>query len=197
MKKQNQAPENPPEPTPHITPEMLEETLKLLEAEGMVYYAEGGAYIPTESGWKLLMEVEKTKEEIVAYGHSKIAATNDAMIIITKKSVLGKNPDAVIAVRSNKACKDLSPKFKHALKSSRKVEITIEVDGVKDSLTAFGSPAVKLTSSEEIVIRRDDVIDGRTLAIMASKSANELKQDLIEKLRNPNAEVKITLEIKP
>jgi DNA-binding HxlR family transcriptional regulator len=52
-----------PEPLPIITPEMVRTTLRALESKGMVKYMEGGAYVPTESGWKRLMEVKTVKEE--------------------------------------------------------------------------------------------------------------------------------------
>lgn len=185
-----------PEAAPEITPEMIQTTLKALEAKGMVYYMEGGAYVPTESGWKLLIEVMPTKEEIVAYGHPKITARNINCFEITKSSEIKKDMDSIIAVKANKACKDLKKEIKEALKEARKIEITIEAEGVKDKVIAYGSPVVKLTHPEEIVVRKNDFIDNRTLAILADKSANELKQELVEKLRKENTKVKITLEIK-
>lgn len=197
VRKDQGPPESAPEPAPHISPEMLRETLELLEAEGVIYFSEGGAYVPTEKGWKLLIQIKQMKEELIAYGHPQISATNDVLLAVTKSNTLGKNPDATIAVRANRACKDFSREFRHALKESKKIEITIEAGGVSDSLIAFGSPALILASPNEIVIRKDDRLDSRTLAIMSSKSANELKQDLVAKLRNPNSQVKITLEIKP
>jgi hypothetical protein len=43
---------------------------------------------------------------------------------------------------------------------------------------------------------RLDKIDGKTVGILANKSAEELNQDLVEKLRDSKTEVKIVLEIK-
>jgi hypothetical protein len=181
---------------PEITPEMLETTFSALESKGMVKYLDGGYYVPTESGWKLLMEVKPVKEEIVAYGHPNITATHTTTLEITKASDMGKDADCIIGIRANKGCKDLSKDFKDALKLGKKIEITLEADGIYDKIEAFGSPALKLSNSEDIVVRKSDFIDGRTLAILADKSANELRQDFVEKVRNPNMEIKITLEIK-
>lgn len=185
-----------PDVTPEITPEMLQTVLRTLESKGMIHYGEGGAYVPTESGWKLLTEIGPVTEEIIAYGSPKITATNLNFFTITKSSEARKDADSVIAVKANKSCKDLKREIKDALASAKKVEIKIEVDGIDDTITAYGSPALKLNHPEEIVIRKSDVIDSRTLAIFADKSANELKQELIEKLRNENTKVKIILETK-
>jgi len=187
-------PNETPEPMPTITPEMIRITLKTLESKGMIKYAESGAYVPTESGWKLLTEIKPIKEEIVAFGHPSINATNLRSIFITKANEAKEN--GVIAVKASKSSKDFKKETKDALKEARKVEITIEADGVEDKITGYGSPAMKLSHPEEISIRKDDFIDGKTVAILADKCANELKQELIEKLRDENTKVKITLEIK-
>jgi len=186
-----------PESAPKITPEVLEIVLRTLESEGLIHYEAGKAYIPTEAGWKILMETKPVKEEILAYGHKNVEATHTTTLEITKVGEITKDADCIIAVKADKACKDLSKEFKNKLKEARKVEITIEAEGVEDKIIAYGSPALKLTHAEDIVIRKSDFIDNRTLAILADKVANELKQDLVEKLRNPETKVKITLEIKP
>jgi len=195
MKKEFQTPEEPRGPAPTITPRMIETAMKALEAKGMIYYSEGGLYIPTEKGWKLLMEVGG-REEVVARGHASIQATDDKCFIITKSNSPEKYPEAIIAVSANKACADFSRKFRSSLKSSRKLEIVIEAGGIEEKITAYCSPALKLTSTYGAGIRKDDEIDGKTIGILANKSASELSQDLLEKLRNPETEVRITFEIK-
>jgi len=197
IKMLEMSPEFAPEPSPAITPEMIKSTFEALESRGMVHYTSGGIYVPTEEGWKLLMETRPEKEQIFARGHPKVLATNREMIKITRGEILEKELDATIAVKSDKACKDLKDEFKAALKRAKKVEIVIESEGVSDKIVAYGSPALKLSSMEEIIIRKDSDIDGRTLAILADKSANELNQELVERLRKLDAVVKIGLEIKP
>lgn len=184
------------EPAPEITPDMIQTTLRALETKGMIYYKDTGVYVPTERGWKLLLTIKPMKEEIIAYGHPNITATHTTTFEITKHADLRKDGDCIIGVRANKACKDLSKDFKLTLKEAKKLEIIIEAGGVVDKVITYGSPALKLTHPEDIVVRKSDYIDGRTLAILADKAANELKQDLVEKLRKPNTQIKITLEIK-
>lgn len=185
-----------PKPMPEITPEMIQTTLKALEAKGMVYYTEKGAYIPTESGWKLLMEIKPVKEEIIAYGHPNITATHKTTFEITKEESLGKEGSCIIGVRANKACNDLSEEFKNALKEGKKVEIRIEVEEISDKIIAFGSPALKMSDEKSIVIRKSDYIDKRTLAILADKAACDIKREIIERMKNPQTKMRILLEVK-
>lgn len=193
--KKYPVPDQPHGPSPEINPNMIQTAMKALEKTGMVYYSEGGLYVPTEEGWKLLMEVGG-REEITAYGHPDIKATDNTGFAIVKAVSPEKYRKAIIGVRADKACKDFDKKFRHSLKSGRKIEITIEAGGEEDKITAFCSPALSVTSSDEIAVRKDDRIDGKTIGILANKSAAELDQDLIEKIRDPKTRIKITLEIK-
>ena len=188
-------PDQPHGSSPEITPHMVHTAMHVLEKTGMIYYSEGGLYVPTESGWKLLMEASG-REEVTAYGHPDIRATDNSGFAIVKTANPEKYQKAIIAVKADKACKDFDRKFKNSLKSGKKIEITIEADGIEDKITAFCSPAFTLTSSEEIAVRKDDRIDGKTIGILANKSAAELDQDLVEKLRDSETKVKIILEIK-
>ena len=188
--------EEPYELMPEITPQMVQDTLRALEAEGLVHYAEGGAYVPTEGGWKLLQEAAPVKEEITAYGHPNVTATHITTLEITKAGEIRKDADCIIAVKADKACADLKNEFKDALSAAKKIEITIEAEGIEDKIIAFGSPALKLIHKEDMVIRKSDFIDNRTLAILSNKAACNLKKELVEKLKNPNTKVKIILEIK-
>ena len=193
--KKMPTPDQPHGPSPEITPNMVHTAMKALEKSGMIYYSEGGLYIPTESGWKLLMETSG-REEVVAHGHSEIRATDNTGFAITKNSSPEKYQKAIIAVSANKGCKDFDKKFKNSLKSGRKLEITIQAEGEEDTITAFCSPALTVSNPDEIAIRKDDRIDGKTVGILANKSAAELDQDLVEKLRDSKTEVKIIFEIR-
>lgn len=181
---------------PAITPEMIRATFEALEAKGMVFYTESGVYIPTQSGWKLLMEIKPVKEEIIAYGHPKISASHKTTFEITKAEEMKEEADCIIGVKANKACKDLSKEMKDALKEGKKVEIKIIASGIEDTVIAYGSPALKLNNPEDIVVRKSDFIDSRTLAILSNKAAYDLKKELVENLKKPETEIKIILEVK-
>jgi hypothetical protein len=193
--KDNQRPGMPPGAQPEITPEMVQSVLKMLESKGLVYYTEGGAYVPTDRGWKLLREGVSGKEIITARGHEKITARDENCFEITTNKTPGME-DSVICVSADKGCRILDENFKNALKTASKLTITVEADDVVENISAFGSPALKLTDANEIIVRKSDFIDGKTAAILADKSANDFSNELKSKLKNPKTKVRITLEIK-
>jgi len=135
------------------------------------------------------------KEEIIAYGHPNITAKHKTTLEITKAEHMERIADCIIAIRANKACKDLNEELKNSLKKGKKVEITIEAEGVEDKIVAYGSSELKLNHLEDIVIRKSGFIDDRTLAINADKVACDLKKELVQKLTNPKTKIKIIIEV--
>lgn len=140
------------------------------------------------------MAIKETKEHIVAFGHLNVQAIHPSTLMITKESDLSKQGDCIVVVAADKAVADLSVEFKKALrKPNAKLTILIEVDGLTEQVTAYGSPKLILTNPTDIVVRKSDYICSRTLAICADKSANDLSKELIEKLKNSQQKANITL----
>ena len=136
-------------------------------------------------------------EIITAYGHENIQATHKTTLEITKDKHLTKNGDCIIAVAANKSLADLSPKFKEKLRRKNAIlTIRIEAEGVVEEIKASGSSHLVLTHPTEIVVRKSDYISNRTLAIRADKTSYDLSKRLVDKLKNPNQKVKITLTAK-
>ncbi|MEM3672685.1 MAG: DUF371 domain-containing protein [Candidatus Bathyarchaeia archaeon] len=134
------------------------------------------------------------KEEIQAWGHKNILATHKTTLEITKEKNLSKKGDCIIAVSANKALADLNPQFKESLcKENAKIIMRIQTGEVAEVVKAFGSPKLILTHPTDIVVRKSDYVCSRTLAIKADKAACNLSRKLVEKLRNPKQEVKITI----
>lgn len=175
-----------------FTPEMIQFTLTELETKGLVEFYEGG-YEPTKKAQELFKKIEVIKDEIIAWGHPDIIATNKTKIKITGGGI--PNDDSVIGVRANKACIDLKPKIKERLKLSQYVKITINADGVEDKIIAYGSPALVLKDKNDIIIEKTDFIDDKTLVILADKVAHDLKDELKRKLKNKDTKIRILLEI--
>ena len=136
-------------------------------------------------------------EIITAYGHENIQATHKTTLEITRDKHLTRNGDCIIAVAANKSLADLSPKFKEKLRRNNAIlTIRIEVEGVIEEIKASGSSHLILTHPTEIVVRKSDYISNRTLAIRADKTSYDLSKRLVDKLKNPNQKVKITLTAK-
>ncbi|HYA78638.1 MAG TPA: DUF371 domain-containing protein [Verrucomicrobiae bacterium] len=143
------------------------------------------------------MSAKETKENIVAFGHENIQTIHPSTLMFTKQKHLSKTGDCVVGVASDKAVANLSQIFKDALrKPNVKLTVIIEAGGITEQINAFGSPKLILTHLTDMVIRKSDYICNRTLAIRADKSANDLPRELVEKLKNPNQKVNITLVLR-
>jgi hypothetical protein len=137
------------------------------------------------------------KEVILAYGHKNIQATHPSTLEITKENTLTKRGDCIIAVSADKALADLSVEFKMNLrKENVRITLLIETGEIVDAVNAFGSPKLILTHPTDIVVRKSGYVCNRTLAIRADKAAIDLSRKLVEKLKNPEQKVKITLTVK-
>jgi hypothetical protein len=135
------------------------------------------------------------KEEFYAYGHELIQATHRTTLEITKDDHLTKRGNCIIAIKSEKACADLSPELKKIIKKDgSKVIIKIYVNNFEEIIEAEGSSKLILTSRNSIVIRKSDYIDERTLAIRANKASADLDRNLIKCLRSANSKVKIEIK---
>lgn len=140
--------------------------------------------------------MKKITETITAYGHPNILATHETTLEITKHSELTRRGNCIVAVKANKALADLAPNFKEAAKNENaKILITIKADGLYETIRAYGNPKLTLTHKTDIVIRKNNYICARTLAIKADKAARDLQRKLIQKLQNPNQKVQIILAI--
>ena len=140
------------------------------------------------------MSAEQTKEIVLAYGHENIQATHPSTLMFTKEKHLSRTGDCIIAVAADKAVADLSRELKEKLKKpNTKLTIKIEVDGITQQINASGSQKLVLTNQTDMVIRKGDYVSDRTLAIHADKSSNDLPREFVEKLKNPEQKIKITL----
>ena len=140
------------------------------------------------------MSAKQTEERVLAYGHKNIQAVHPSTLMFTKEKHLSKTGDCIIAVAADKAVADLSPELREKLKKpNAKLTITIEAAGLTQRINASGSPKLVLTNQTDMVIRKGDYISDRTLAVHADKSANDLPRGFVEKLKNPEQKIKITL----
>ena len=142
------------------------------------------------------MPASEVREVVFGYGHENILATHKATLEFTRDKHLSRKGDCIVAVAADKALADLNGEFKeYLLKPHAKLNILIEVGELFDRVSAQGSPRLILIHPTDMVIRKSDCVDDRTLAIHADKAARDLSRDLVEKLKNPKQKVKITLNV--
>jgi hypothetical protein len=138
----------------------------------------------------------KRIEIIDALGHELIRSTHRTTFEVTKDRTLTARGDCIIAVGADKGAADLSEDFKTlARRVDADVAITIQADGVAESIRAKGDPRLTFTDPEDIVVRKSTYICGRTVAVKADKAAADLSRKLIKKLTDPNQKVRITLTV--
>ena len=143
------------------------------------------------------MPPAEIREVIFGYGHENMQATHKTTLEFTKDSHLTKKGDCIVTVAADKALADLNTEFKEILrKPNTKVTITIEADGVIEQVNAKGSPQLSLTHPTDMVVRKSGYVCSRTLAVHADKAACDLSRALVEKLKNPEQKVKITLAVR-
>jgi len=88
----------------------------------------------------------------------------------------------------------LHVRFREAARNhNTRITITIEADDEKEVVKALGSPLLMLSHPTDLVVRKSDYVCGRTLAIGADKAAEDFSRRLVDRLRNPEQRVKITL----
>lgn len=129
-----------------------------------------------------------------AHGHKNIIASHKTTFEVTKEAGLSKHGDCIVAVKSTKAAADLPLFFKEAArKKGAKITVTFEVGELKETVKAKGNSFLQFTHPTDLVVRKSNYLDARTLAIGANKAAIDFSRDIIKKLKNPNQKVKITL----
>ncbi|NOZ82163.1 MAG: DUF371 domain-containing protein [Candidatus Micrarchaeota archaeon] len=127
-------------------------------------------------------------------GHENIKAEHETTIEFTKEHTLTQRGDCIVAVSCEAACADLPEKLKRKLKSGCKVRIEIRACGFSETIEAYGHPDLVLEHPTDIVIRKSEFIDSRTLCIRANKSAAGLDRRLVKTLKNKNTRVEIIIE---
>jgi len=131
-----------------------------------------------------------------ARGHENVLATHKTTFEVTKETTLTKQGDCIVAVESTRAAADLPFEFKEAArKEDARITVTIEADELEETAKAKGSPKLQFTHPSDLVVRKSSYVCGRTLAIRADKAASDFSRKLVEKLKDPNQEVKVTLTV--
>ena len=140
------------------------------------------------------MPEANVRELISGFGHENVRATHKTTLEITAEKDLSREGDCIITVGADRDFTGLSSEFKEKLrKPNARLTLLIEVDGIVDQVTAYGSPRLILSHPRDMVVRKSEFICDRTLAVRADKAANDLSRELVDKLKNPKQRTKITL----
>tara|TARA_Y100000296_G_C5079542_1_gene209204 strand:+ start:362 stop:769 length:408 start_codon:yes stop_codon:yes gene_type:complete len=125
-------------------------------------------------------------------GHKNILATHKTTLEFTKDNSLTEKGDCIIGINADF---DLD-KIKEFLKFD-KIKITISVKDketnktIEETITC--TPNKDFNNDKEIVIRLSDFKSDRTLGINADKAAVHLDRKLVEKMKDENSKMFITI----
>lgn len=125
------------------------------------------------------------EEEITFQGHKNIVSLHARTIEITKDSYLTENGDCIVGVSANKACNDLNTALKARLRTKGTiVKITIVVEPYEFELSGYGNNRLDITHEHDIVLRKSNYVDSRTLVVSCDKSALDIPRNMVSSLTN-------------
>jgi hypothetical protein len=137
------------------------------------------------------------EEEITFQGHKNVLSLHSRTIEITKDPNLTKKGDCILGVSANKACNDLNSSIKDRLRTcGTVVKISIVVEPFEFQVSGYGSNTLEISHGHDIVLRKSNYVDSRTLAVSCDKSAFDIPRKLVTLLTNSETRgvMKITIE---
>jgi len=131
------------------------------------------------------------------YGHENITARHKTTLEFTKDRDLSLKGDCIIGVKADFSL----PQLKNFIKSIDNNKITIIIETMNninknnnkiiEKINAEINPG--FNSDKDIVIRKSDFRDERTLAVKADKAAYELSRELIKNIIGNKQKISILL----
>lgn len=137
------------------------------------------------------------EEEITFQGHKNVLSLHSRTIEITKDPNLTKKGDCILGVSANKACNDLNSSMKDRLRTTGTVvKISIVVEPFEFQVSGYGSNTLEISHGHDIVLRKSNYVDSRTLAVSCDKSAFDIPRNLVTLLTNSETKgmMKIIIE---
>ena len=119
------------------------------------------------------------------FGHENIRAKHVKTIEFTKDAHLTPRGDCIIGVRADYDLQSVK-------RLQGRIEVTVEVDGLRDTFRASVNPA--FDDDHEMVLRRSRFRSRRTLGMNLNKGAAGLDRDIVRLMRDPQAQMQVTLE---
>ena len=127
--------------------------------------------------------------KLIGWGHQNISAKHLTTIEFTSSPDVSSRGDCIVACKVGFDAEEL----KKMAGAGKKLRITIKAEDFADVVECTPNPA--FNDSSEIVLRMSSVSTHRTFGINANKGAGMLKRELVERLKNPEQIVKITIEV--
>ncbi|MCX8172978.1 MAG: DUF371 domain-containing protein [Archaeoglobaceae archaeon] len=135
--------------------------------------------------------------EVRAFGHPNITAKHRTTLEVTKDLEISRRADCVIGVKADKSVSEIPEKAKEQIRKGSKTEVELILDdyGICDRLHGFGDPRMNFTHERDIVIRKSKFVCGRTILILAEKSALDINREIVELLKDKKTELILLFRI--
>lgn len=123
-------------------------------------------------------------------------ASNAVTIEVTKEHFLTPRGDCIVAISSTKGAADLSEDFKNAARNvEARIILVFEVGCERFSVSGRGDPRLTFLDPHDIVVRKSTFISDRTIMILADKAAKDMPRSMVDKLRNRDCVLAVSLEV--
>jgi len=123
-------------------------------------------------------------ERFRAYGHPDVSSTHPSTFEITAEEQMTPAGSCIIAVRSEKGARDLSPEFRALLQKQGSCLVTsLTCRDVSVTVRSSGTPLLTLDHPTDMVWRRSSFTCGRTIGTYSDHTAATLPRELIRLLR--------------
>ncbi len=119
-----------------------------------------------------------------AKGHENVLSHHRNTVEFTHENYLTKRGDCILGINADYSLDKIKKDWK-------KITIHMKIGDVEDTITAEYNP--EFSNPHEMVIRKTDFKDKRTFAIKADKAAKDIKRELVEKMKDPEAILKVTI----
>lgn len=125
------------------------------------------------------------RELIRCRGHPLVSSRHPTTFELTAEPHLTAAGDCIIGVGADRGAADLPDGFREALRREEAVLVTtLRCDGIEVVVRSKGHPGLTLDHPTDLVWRRSDHIDSRTVGIRSDTVARTLPRGLVERLRS-------------
>ncbi len=133
---------------------------------------------------------------ITCHGHENILSTHKSTLEFTTDSFLTSTGDCIIGVKSSLNLRNLPDEFKDKIRSENsRIRIILQIGEKKEEINGFGHSSLQLSDSRAIIVRKSSFVCPKTLAINADKAACDISTDIINLLKNPKTELKVSISV--
>jgi len=125
------------------------------------------------------------EEEVIFWGHPNVRCLHHTTLEITTDPNLTPNGDCVLGVSASKGCLQLHPSVKRNLqKENSLVKLKIVVEPYSIEIVGKTNSKLVLSHRHDIVVRKSNYIDSRTLSINCNLASADLPRNMIRALKD-------------